>query len=158
MSIFKKLGSSLLAVLVSSYAYADVIELDALNADVCRQQILKSTDDAPVIAIYSSTWNEGSIEFIKNIEQLAKTNPKRTFFTWDASEDKMHTTQALCLQQLGLLIYPSMQLLIVDKQERMFLGVRMEYAQFMSIADMEKAIIVPDCGAEQIISSYKDSH
>lgn len=51
-----------------------------------------------------------------------------------------------------------MQLLIVDKQERTFLGVRMEYAQFMSIADMEKAIIVPDCGVEQIISSYKHSH
>lgn len=98
MSLLKKLRASLFAVLVSGYAYADVVELDALNADVCRQQILNSIDDAPVIAVYSSTWNGGSPEFIKNIEQLAKINPDRTFFTWDASEDKMHTTQSLCLQ------------------------------------------------------------
>lgn len=157
MSVLKKLGSVLFAVLISSIAYADVIDLDAKNPDVCRQQILNSTDDAPIIALYSSTWNEGSPEFINNIEQVAKANPKRTFFKWDASEDVMHLSQSLCLQQLGMVIYPSMQLLVVSKEERVFFGIRNEYANFMSIADIEKAMIVPDCGVEEIISSYKHS-
>lgn len=70
----------------------------------------------------------------------------------------MPTTQSLCLQQLGFLIYPSLQFLIVSKEDRVFLGLRMEYAQFMSITDMEKAIVVPDCDLKQMVSHYKYSH
>ena len=157
MSVLNKIGASVFALLLSSYACAEIIDLDAMNADVCRQQILKSTDDAPVIAIYSSTWNDGSPEFIKNLEQLAKENPSRTFFKWDASEDLMHTTQSLCLQQLGFLIFPSLELLLVSKEEHLFLGVRREYAQFMTYDDLEKAIIVPTCDLKQIVLAQKHS-
>src|SRR5689334_17349113 len=101
MRTFKKLSLFLFAVAISSYTYADIIELDAINPDHCRQQILQSTDDLPIIAAYTSNQSDGNSKlFLKKFELLAKAHPERTFFKWDAEKDVAHLTQTLCLQQL----------------------------------------------------------
>src|SRR5687767_10412269 len=107
MRMFKKFGLCLFAAAISGYAYADIIELDAVSPDRCRQQILDSKDQVPVIAAYTSNPNDSSVSFMKKFETLAKEHPERTFFKWDAKKDMLHLTQTLCMQQLGLMVQPS---------------------------------------------------
>lgn len=157
MTLFKKLTLCLFATVISSYAYADIVELDAFNPDRCRQQILKSADELPVIATYSSDKHDGNSEmFMKKFELLAKEHPERTFFKWDAKKDVLHATQTLCLQQLGLTIQPNILLLGVVKDlntDKAFMTspLRLYWAGEMTMVEMNKFIDVSDLSMKKLI-------
>lgn len=153
MRMFQKIALCLCAVAISSYTYADVIELDAFNPDHCRQQILNSTDDIPVIATYTSG-NQDSELFMKKFELLAKEHPERTFFKWDSKMDVQHITQTLCLQQLGFSIQPNIILLGVVKdaeQAIMTSPLRLYWAGEMTTAEMSKFIGVSDSSKKSFL-------
>ena len=164
MKMFNKFVLCLFAAAISSYAYADVIELDAINPDHCRQQILQSTDDLPVIAAYTSNqYDNNSKLFMNKFELLAKAHPERTFFKWDAEKDAVHLTQSLCLQQLGLSVTPNIILLGVFKDDnsgQMFMSspLRLEWAAQMTIAEMNKFIDVSDLNIKKSLVSQKNRH
>jgi len=161
MKMFKKFALCVFAAAISSYAYADIIELDAFNPDHCRQQILKSTDELPIIAAYTSDNNDES--FVKQFELLAKAHPERTFFKWDAKNDLLHLSQTLCLQQLGLFVQPSMILLAVFKDDNsgeMFMSspLRLSWAGEMTMAEMNKFIDVSDPDMKKSVLLQKNYH
>lgn len=162
--MFKKFALFLLAAAISSYTYADIIELDAFNPDHCRQQILQSTDDLPVIAAYTSNqYDDNSKLFMKKFELLAKAHPERTFFKWDAEKDVGHLTQSLCLQQLGIFSPPNIILLGVFKDDnsgQMFMSspLRLEWAGQMTIAEMNKFIDVSDFNLKALVLSQENRH
>ena len=164
MRMFKKFALFLFAAAISSYTYADIIELDAVNPDHCRQQILQSIDDLPVIAAYTSNqYDDNSKLFMKKFELLAKTHSERTFFKWDAEKDVGHLTQSLCLQQLGLFVPPNIILLGVfkgDNSGQMFMSspLRLEWAGQMTIAEMNKFIDVSDSDIKKSVLSQKNRH
>ena len=164
MKIFKKFALCLFAVAISNYAYADVIELDAVNPDHCRQQILQSADELPIIAAYTSNQHDGNSKlFMEKYEVLAKAHPERTFFKWDIEKDIGHLTQPLCLQQLGLFVTPSIILLSVfkdDNSNQMYMStpLRLEWAAQMTIAEMHKFIDVSDFNIKKSVLSLKDRH
>ncbi len=160
MRMFKKIALCLCAVAISSYTYADVIELDAFNPDHCRQQILNSADDIPVIAAYTSD-NQDSELFMKKFELLAKEHPERTFFKWDSKKDVLHTTQTLCLQQLGFSIQPNIILLGVVKDAGdaiMTSPLRLYWAGEMTTVEMNKFIDVSDSGIKKSFLYQKNRH
>lgn len=162
--IFRKFALFLLSVAISNYSYANIIELDAANPDHCRQQILQSTDEVPVIAAYSSNqYDETSKLFMKKFEILAKEHPERTFFKWDAEKDVLHLSQSLCLQQLGLSISPKIILLAVFKDDRsgqMFMSspMRLEWAGQMTMAEINKFIDVSDPNFKKSVFLQKNQH
>lgn len=164
MRVFKKFVLCAFVAAMASYAYADVIELDAFNPDHCRQQILKSTDELPVIAAYTSDSNDGNSQvFMKKFEVLAKAHPERTFFKWDAKKDVQHATQTLCLQQLGFFVQPNIILLAVVKDDAsgeaiMSSPLRLGWAGEMTMAEMNKFIDVSDPSMKQSVFSQKNSH
>lgn len=161
MKMFKKFALCLFAAIISSYAYADIIELDAFNPDHCRQQILQSADELPVIATYTSnSYDDNSKEFMKKFNLLAKEHPERTFFKWDAEKDTGNLTQSLCLQQLGLFVQPNIILLGVIKdhnigQPVMSSPLRLEWAGQMTIAEMNRFIDVSDPNMKKSVVSQK---
>jgi hypothetical protein len=162
MRMFKKFALCLFAAAVSSYSYANIIELDAVNPDHCRQQILQSTDDLPIIGAYTSNqYDENSKLFMEKFELLAKAHPERTFFKWDAEKDVTHLTQSLCLQQLGLFASPNIILLGVfkdDNSNQMYMSspLRLEWAGQMTVAEMNKFIDVSDSNIKKSVSSLKN--
>lgn len=162
MKMFKRFALCLLATAISSYAYADIVELDAFNPDHCRQQILKSTDDLPIIASYTSDVYDGnSEEFMKKFEVLAKAHPERTFYKWDAKKDVQHVTQTLCLQQLGFAIQPSIIMVAVVKdkdsgQAIMSSPVRLEWSGEMTMAEMNKFIDISDSSMKKSVLLQKN--
>lgn len=164
MKMFKRMTLCLLAAAISSYAYADIIELDAVNPDHCRQQILQTTDDLPVIVAYSSNqYDENSKLFMKKFELLAKAHPERTFFKWDAKKDVGHLTQSLCLQQLGLFTQPNMILLGVFKDDNngqtfMSSPFRLTWAGQMTAEEMNKFIDVSDPSMKKSVLSQINRH
>lgn len=159
MRTFKKIALCLLATAISSYTYADIIELDAANPDNCRQQILKSTDELPVIATYTSNSNDGqSASFMKKFEALAKEHPEKTFFKWDAEKDALHLTQTLCLQQLGLAPHPSIIMLVVFTGTFMSSPLRLSWAGEMTMAEMNKFIDVSDPSMKKAVFMQKNRH
>lgn len=159
MRILNKVAFCALASVISSYTYANVIELDAFNPDHCRQQILQSTDEMPVIAAYM-TGNSDSDAFMQKFETLAKTHPERTFYKWDSKKDWQHATQSLCLQQLGIFIQPSIMLVAVVKdanngQVIMSSPLRLEWAGEMTMPEMTKFIDISDFGVKKSIAALK---
>ena len=163
MKMFKKFALCLLATAISSYAYADIIELDAANPDNCRQQILKRTDELPVIATYTSNSYDGqSAPFMKKFEALAKEHPEKTFFKWDAEKDMLHLTQTLCLQQFGLAPQPSIIMLGVftDDSFGTFMSspLRLSWAGEMTMAEMNKFINVSDPSMKKAVFMHKNHH
>ncbi|HEX4044250.1 MAG TPA: hypothetical protein VHZ76_01110 [Gammaproteobacteria bacterium] len=162
MVILKKFALCLFAAAISSYAYADIIELDAVNPDHCRQQILQSTDNLPIIAAYTSNqYDDNSKLFMEKFELLAKAHPERTFFKWDAEKDVGHLTQSICLQQLGLLTPPTMMLLGVfkdDNSDQMFMSspLRLEWAGQITREEMNKFIDVSDPNIKKAFLSQKN--
>lgn len=164
MMIFRKFTLFLLTAAISSYTYAGIIELDAINPDHCRQQILQSTDDLPVIAAFTSNqYDENSKLFMEKFELLVKAHPERTFFKWDAEKDVGHLTQSLCLQQLGLFVSPNIILLGVfkdDNSDQMFMSspLRLEWAGQMTIVEMNKFIDVSDPNIKKSVLSKKNRH
>jgi hypothetical protein len=164
MGMLKKFALCIFAAAISSYAYADIIELDALNPDHCRQQILHSTDNLPVIAAYTSNEYDGNSKlFMKKFEHLAKTHPERTFFKWDVEKDVIHLTQSFCLQQLGFFVPPNMLLIGVFKDDnngQMFMSspLRLQWAGEMTIAEMNKFIDVSDPSFKKAALSLKNHH
>ena len=148
MSMLRKSLFCLLSVTISGYACANIVELDAFNPDHCRQQILKSADELPVIASYESGRRD-SESFMNKFELLAKEHPERTFFKWDATKDGYHATQTLCLQQLGFTMQPSIILLAVVKYENsekpiMSSPLRLYWAGEMSLLEMNAFIDVDE--------------
>ncbi len=162
MKMFKKISLLLVAAAISSYTYADIIELDAVNPDHCRQQILQSTDELPVIAAYTTNpYDDNSKVFMEKFEFLAKAHPERTFFKWDAEKDVAHLTQSLCLQQLGLFVPPNIILVGVYKYDNngvMTSPLRLEWAGEMTTADLNKFIDVSDSNMKKSVFSQKNSH
>lgn len=164
MMIFRKFTLFLLTAAISSYTYAGIIELDAINPDHCRQQILQSTDDLPVIGAFTSNqYDENSKLFMEKFELLAKAHPERTFFKWDAEKDVGHLTQSLCLQQLGLFVPPNIILLGVfkdDNSHQTFMSspLRLEWAGQMTVAEMNKFIDVSDQNIKKSVLSQKNRH
>jgi len=164
MKMFKKIALCLFATIISSYSYANIVELDAVNPDHCRQQILKSTDNLPVIAAYTSNPNDGNSKpFLEKFEILAKTNPEKTFFKWDAEKDVMSLTQTLCLQQLGIFASPSIILLAVFKDDNtgetfMSSPLRLSWAGEMTLTEMNKFINVSDSGMNKSVLLLKNRH
>lgn len=161
MKIFKRFALCLFAAAISSYAYADIIELDALNPDHCRQQILNSTDELPVIATTGDRFSGNSKSFMENFELLAKAHPEKTFFKWDAQKDLLHLTQTLCLQQLGYTAFPSIILLGVFKDDNMgetFMSspLRQSWAGAMTMAEMNKFIDISDPNMKKSVLSLKN--
>ncbi len=147
--MFKKFSLIMLATVISSNTYAEIIELDAINPDHCRQQLLKSTDELPVIAAYTSNPNDGNSKlFMKKFELLAKGHPDRTFFKWDAKKDLGHVTQSLCLQQLGFFVPPNIMLVGIVKDKNigtiMTTPLRLQWAGQMKTEDMNSFIDVSD--------------
>jgi hypothetical protein len=143
MRMFKRFALCLLAAAISSYAYADIIELDTFNPDHCRKQIISSNDQVPIIATYSSDRNDGnpnSEAFMAKFEDLAKKHPERTFYKWDVKKDVFHSTQALCLQQLGFVIQPNIMLVGVVKDEIMTSPLRLTWSGEMTTIEMNKFI------------------
>lgn len=157
MRMLNQITLCLLAVAISSYAYADIIELDAINPDHCRQQILQSPDNLPIIAAYSSNqYDDNSKLFMQKFDRLAKEHPERTFYKWDAEKDTGHLTQSLCLQQLGLFVQPNIILLGVvkdDNSNQAFMSspLRLNWSGQMNITDMNKFIDVSDINVKQAI-------
>lgn len=140
---------SVLTTAVSSYAYADVIELDALNPDHCRQQILKSVDELPVIAAYTNNPNDSSVDFMTKYEALAKKHPERTFYKWNIDKDALHLTRTLCIQQLGVPVVPSIIMLGIFKDDNtgetyMSSPLRTSWAGEMTMSEMYRFIDVSD--------------
>ena len=164
MKTFKKIALCLFATIISSYSYANIVELDAVNPDHCRQQILRSTDNLPVIAAYTSNSNDrNSKPFLEKFEILAKTNPEKTFFKWDAEKDVMSLTQTLCLQQLGIFASPSIILLAVFKDDNtgetfMSSPLRLSWAGEMTLTEMNKFINVSDSGMKKSVLLLKNRH
>jgi hypothetical protein len=162
MGMFKKFASCVFAAVISSYAYADIIELDALNPDHCRQQILNSADNIPVIAAYLGKTTSGdSVEFMKKFELLAKAHPERTFFKWDADKDMLHLTKTLCLQQLGISIQPNIMLLGVVNDKDTGKGFvtspfRLSWAGEMTMPEMHKFIDISDSNIRKSLLSPKN--
>lgn len=162
MTTFKKFALCIVAATISSLSYASIIELDALNPDTCRQQILKSTDEAPIIAAYKSDNLDGnSKEFMKKFELLAKQHPERTFFKWDVRKDWAHTTQLLCIQQVGFSIQPNIILLGVVKDEEsgsvfMTSPLRLTWAGQMTLTEMNKFIDISDFDMKKAVLSQKN--
>lgn len=159
MKMFQKLALCLLAAGISSYTYADIIELDSFNPDHCRQQILKSADNLPVIATYIDGGKD-SESFMKKFDLLAKEHPERTFFKWDAKKDVLHATQTLCLQQLGFSLHPSIILLAVVKDENteksiMSSPLRLYWAGEMTLAEMNVFIDISDSNVKNLFSRKK---
>lgn len=158
MKMFKKMALCLIAAAISSYTFADVIELDALSPDHCRQQILNSTDETPVIAAYLSNDQDSDL-FMKNFDLLAKEHPERTFFKWDGKKDIFHATQSMCLQQLGIFMKPSIILLAVAKSDTtefsiMTSPLRLQWSGGMTMIEMNKFIQI-DLNMKQSIISQK---
>jgi hypothetical protein len=164
MMIFRKFALLLFSAAISSHTYANIIELDAINPDHCRQQILQSTDDLPIIAAFTSNqYDENSKLFMEKFELLAKTHPERTFFKWDAEKDVVHLTQSLCLQQLGLFGQPNIILLGVFKDDnsgQIFMSspLRLEWAGQMTITEMNKFIDVSDPNIKKSIFLKNNHH
>lgn len=163
MKMLKKFVSCLFITAISSYAYADIIELDASNTDHCRQQILHSTDELPVIASYDMNQFPDSESFMNKFEMLAKQHPEKTFFKWNAEKDVMHTTQSLCLQQLGLTAQPNLIMVGVFKNDDtgavfMTSPLRLSWAGEMTIAEMNKFIDISDKGTKRSVLSQKNRH
>lgn len=160
----KKVALGLLVAAISSYAYADIIELDEYNPDHCRQQIIKSADILPVIATYTSDGSDGNSEaFMKKFEVLAKNHPERTFFKWDAKKDTLHVTQSVCLQQLGVFVQPNIILLAVLNEEgnekaTVSSPLRLQWSGIMSNTEMDKFIDVSDPSMKKSFLSQKNHY
>lgn len=149
MKVFKKIALCMLTAFSTSYAYADVIELDASNPDHCRQQILNSTDDLPIIAAYKNNPNDSSVNFMQKFEALAKQHPERTFYKWNADNDELHLTLTLCIQQIGVPVVPSIMMLGVftddyNAEKYMSSPLRMSWAGEMTTLELNKFIDVSD--------------
>lgn len=164
MKVLKKIASCLFAVVLSSHAYADIIELDAFNPDHCRQQLLQSTDDLPVVATYT-TDDTDSERFMRRFERLAKEHPERTFFKWDAKKDLLHGTQTICLQQLGFFVQPNIILLGIIKDDNSDSGktimtspLRLQWSGFMSQIEMDNFIHIFDAGMKKSILTQKNRY
>lgn len=155
MNMFHNIASCLFAATISSIACAEVIELDAYNPDHCRQQLLNSTDELPIIATYNSEDKHGnSGQFMKKFELLAQEHPERTFFQWDVSEDRLHITQSLCMQQLGFVMQPNIMLLaVMNDFEFMTSPLRVQWAGEMTPEEMNKFIDVDNSDIKNIVSS-----
>lgn len=164
MKILRKFALLLFTAAISSYTYADIVELDAVNPDHCRQQILQSQDELPVIAMFTNNqYDEPSKLFMEKFELLAKTHPERKFFKWNAEKDVLHLTQSLCLQQLGLFAPPNIVLLGVFKDDnsgQMFMSapLRLEWAGQMTIAELNKFIDVSDPNLKKSVLLQKNRH
>lgn len=161
--MFKKFVLCLFAAAIASHAYADIIELDAVNPDNCRQQILHSVDSLPVIATYTSNSNDDhgiSKQFMEKFEILAKSHPERTFFKWNEAKDKAQLTKSLCLQQLGNLFQPNIILVGITSfngGQMLFMSapIRLQWAGEMTIMEMNKFIDLSDSSTKKSIFSQK---
>lgn len=162
MKIAKKIALSLFTAVISSYAFADIIELDTFNPDHCRQQILQSKDELPVIASYSTyKYDDNSKMFMKEFKKFANSHPEKTFFTWDAEKDALHLTQTLCLQQLGLIAQPNIVMLGVFKADDsgpsfMSAPFRSSWAGNMTVMEMNKFIDVSDYSMKKAVLAQKN--
>lgn len=159
MTNIKKISLLVWAALFSNFTYAEIIELDAYNSDHCRQQLLKSTDELPVIAIYGDFY-EDSESFLKKFEELAKQHPERDFFKWNQDEDVFHTSQSLCLQQLGVIMPASLMMMGVmtdDNSNSSFMvNLRSDWAGQMTLEDMNKFIDVSGPELKKVMFVQKD--
>lgn len=163
MKTSKRLALGLFIAAISSSVFADIIELDSLNPDHCRQQILRTTDGLPVIATYNMRDYPDSESFMEKFELLAKDHPEKTFFKWDAQKDVQHVTQTLCLQQLGFLIQPNMILLAVAEEagtgeKIMSSPLRLSWAGEMTLAEMNKFIDVSDSSLKKSALLHTHHH
>lgn len=100
---------------------------------------------------------------MEKFETFVKAHPERIFFKWNANKDVLHTTQTLCLQQLGFLIPPSMILLAVAKDDYsgevvMTSPLRLEWAVDMTIEEMNKFIDISSTSTKKAILLQKNRH
>lgn len=159
MNMLKKISVVLLSGIVSSYAYADIIELDAINPDHCRQQILTSKSLMPIIALYSSDSHNGSDAFMKNFETLAAEHPDLAFYKWDEKKDTLNLTRSLCMQQVGVPVVPSIMMVGVmhDDEYGSFMTqpYRSTFTMMLTLRDLEKFIGVSDEAVQQFMRTQR---
>jgi hypothetical protein len=100
--LMKKMIFAIGIAVLCSYVHAEIIELDTYNPDHCRQQILSSNDNAPVVLAYFEDC-EPAKQFIKNVyEPVAKEHPDRAFFKFNADPNASDwQAYSQCLQLLG---------------------------------------------------------
>lgn len=94
---------------LSKLAIAQVIELDELNPDTCRKQLMTAEDQFPVVLEYIGS-DKAAQDFMPLYVKFAAKHPEHAFFTYDA-EHANWQVQALCLQETGLFISPSVKIL-----------------------------------------------
>lgn len=159
MEMLKKFGVLLLSAMVSNYAYAGIIELDAMNPDHCRQQILTSESLMPIIALYSSDSRNGSDAFMKNYETLAAEHPDLAFYKWDMKKDTLGLTRSLCMQQVGVPVVPSMMMVGVmhDDEYGSFMTqpYRSTFTMMLTLRDLEEFIGVSDTAVKQFMHAQR---
>lgn len=99
-----------LTILFSQTSIAQVVALDALNPDNCRQQLMSVEDDYPVVVVYRSDLPEQDqmmATYEKLSEEYAQEHPTRTFFKFDMADYYNWQAYTACTQQQGYIGTPS---------------------------------------------------
>lgn len=153
MKMVQKIAFCIFAAFVSNLSYAEVIQLDAVNPDICRKQLMNSKDELPIIATYD---NDHGYSFMKKLEVLAQQHPERTFFKWNASDDTFHLTQSLCLQRLGFIVEPNIIVIAIWNDWKLMTSpLRLQWAGKMTLVEMNQFIDVPVSEVKKILSMQK---
>lgn len=110
--MFKKAVLLSIGLLCTQAASAKVTALSNLFPDVCRQQLMTSVDDYPVVMVYRSDEPDQD-ELMKRYEELsdeyAISHPTRKFFKFDMAENNYNwQAYTACTQQQGIIGTPSM--------------------------------------------------
>lgn len=110
MNKSKKLLLLGLSVLFSQASMAEVVKLDHLNPDNCRQQLMSVEDDYPVVVVYRSDLPEQDqmmATYEKLSEEYAQEHPTRIFFKFDVADYYNWQAYTACTQQQGYVGTPS---------------------------------------------------
>lgn len=99
----------------ANQAYAKVIELNTLNPDACRQQILKGGDDRPLVFTYmvGCVWADAIRPFYEDVSEMY---PNRSFYAFafsdEASVDDDYARARTAQACLGVIPFSSPRILM----------------------------------------------
>lgn len=127
---------------LTTAAMANVIELDNINADHCRQQLASSTDQLPVVFIYMKGCPYAD-KLRPIYEEVANEYPARTFYAFnfqdmkEGGESYIREAQT-CLNRMPI-ISPSIDVMFVSNDDPKFPEI---FGQIKSsLADDKQGIV-----------------
>jgi len=131
-----------------STAYSEVIDLNHYSADICRQQILHSPDEYPIIMTYFHDC-EFAKKFMPVYEAVAKDHPERTFYRFDYQGEWGQIILSQCLDQLGGAFSPQLRVVYLAKDPETGMVLRtpplkMDGSGYWTKEDVVKFIDVSD--------------